>query len=35
MYLNKTDKGIREVVNELFDQYILDAFDSRKFFKGQ
>tara|TARA_R110002050_G_scaffold271612_3_gene415135 strand:+ start:25692 stop:26609 length:918 start_codon:yes stop_codon:yes gene_type:complete len=28
MYLNKTDKGIREVVNELFDQYILDAFDS-------
>lgn len=28
MMQNNTDKGIREVVNELFDQYILDAFDS-------
>lgn len=25
---NRTDKGIREEVNELFDQYIIDAFDS-------
>ena len=22
-----TDKGIRETVNELFDQYIIDAFE--------
>ena len=25
---NMTDAGIREEVNELFDQYILDAFDA-------
>ncbi len=28
MLRNITDKGIREEVNELFDQYIMDAFDS-------
>jgi len=28
MFQNRTDKGIREVVNELFDQYIIDAFDT-------
>ncbi|MCM4166592.1 hypothetical protein KCTC52924_03532 [Arenibacter antarcticus] len=25
--MNNTDKGIRETVNELFDQYILDAYE--------
>ena len=25
--MNITDKGIRESVNELFDQYILDAYE--------
>ena len=28
MLQNRTDKGICEVVNELFDQYIMDAFDA-------
>lgn len=28
MFQHRTDKGIREVVNELFDQYIIDAFDA-------